>query len=60
MLISTYLDWSPRAIYRLKTCLDEPFFLLQARLALDHPDRDTIVNYFPHLILEETKQVVQF
>ena len=58
-------NWSPEAVDRHKLCLSSPTFtlqiqLLEARTKVENPDIDTLVQDFSKLLLEETKQAVQF
>ena len=58
-------DWSQESMDRFRLRLSSPPFtlqlqLLEARLAVENPDINEIVNDFSNLLLDETKQVVKF
>ena len=58
-------NWTPEAMERLKLRLASPAFqlqiqILEARTRVDDPDIDALVRDFTNLLLEETKQTVQF
>ena len=58
-------NWTPEAIERLKLRLASPAFQLQIRILeactkAEDPNIDTLVQDFSNLLLEETKQTVQF
>ena len=58
-------NWTPEAMDRLKLRLSSPAFmlliqLLEARARVDDPNIDALVQDFSNLLLEETKQAVQF
>ena len=58
-------NWTPEAMDRLKLRLSSPAFtlqiqLLEARARVDDPNIDAMVEDFSNLLLEETKQAVQF
>ena len=58
-------NWTPEAMERLKLRLASPAFqlqiqILEARTKVDDPNIDALVQDFYNLLLEETKQMVQF
>ena len=58
-------NWTSEAMERLKLRLSSPAFqvqiqILEARARAEDPNIDTLVQDFSNLLLEDTKQAVQF